>query len=136
MPNPYPLALRERAVRAYEAGEGSYEAVAKQFEVSVSSLLRWVMQRRRTGDVTPRPRGGGWRSPVDGTVLEQVIAARPDATCEELRRAYNQRVGRGATVSRSAIVRALHRLGFVLKKNDRGRVRSTGPTFAGSGPRS
>jgi transposase len=136
MPNPYPLALRERAVRAYEAGEGSYEAIAEQFEVSLSSLLRWVMQHRATGDVTPRPRGGGWRSPVDGTVLEQVIAAQPDATCEELRRAYNRRVGRGATVSRSAIVRALHRLGFVLKKNGRGPVRSTGPTFAESGPRS
>jgi len=123
MPNPYPSVLRERVVRAYEAGEGSYEAVAAQFEVSLSSLLRWVTQVRRTGDVSPRPRGGGWRSPVDSAVLEQVLALQPDATCEELRRAYNRRVGRGATVSRSAIVRALHRLGFVLKKNGRAPVR-------------
>lgn len=136
MPNPYPLALRERAVRAYETGEGSYEAIADQFAVSLSSLLRWVTQVRTTGEVSPRPRGGGWRSPVDSAVLEHVIAAKPDATCEELRRAYNRRVRRGATVSRSAIVRALHRLGFVLKKNGRARVRSTGPTSGGNGPRS
>jgi transposase len=136
MPNPYPSALRERAVRAYEAGEGSYEAIADQFDVSLSSLLRWVTQVRTTGDVSPRPRGGGWRSPVDSAVLEDMIAAQPDATCEELRRAYNRRVGRGATVSRSAIVRALHRLGFVLKKNGRAPVRSTGPMSVGNGPRS
>ena len=136
MPKAYPTVLRERAVRAYEAGEGSYDASAAQFEVSLSSLLRWVTQVRTPGEVRPRPRGGGWRSPVDSGVLEQVIADRPDATCEELRRAYNRRVGRGASVSRSAIVRALHRLGFVLKKNARARVRWTGPTSVGNGPRS
>src|SRR4029450_4797116 len=136
MPNPHPSALRERAVRAYEAGEGSYEAIAEQFEVSLSSLLRWVTQVRLTGDVSPRPRGGGWRSPVDSGGLEQGIADQPAATGEELRRAYNRRVGRGATVSRSAIVRALHRLGFVLKKNARARVRWTGPTSVGNGARS
>jgi transposase len=119
MPNAYPLALRERAVRAYEAGEGSYEALAEQFDVSISSLLRWVTQVRTTGDVAPRPRGGGWHSPVEVAVLEEVLADQADATCEELCRAYNQRVGRAARVSRSAIVRALRRAGFVLKKNAR-----------------
>jgi transposase len=136
MANAYPSALRERAVRAYEAGEGSYDAVAEQYEVSISSLLRWVTQVRTTGDVTPRPRGGGWQSPVDTAVLEQVIAAQPDATCEELRRAYNRQVGRAAAVSRSAIVRAVHRAVFVLKKNARARARWTAPMSVGSGPRS
>jgi transposase len=136
MPNAYPSALRERAVRAYEAGAGSYEAIAEQYEVSISSLLRWVTQVRTTGDVRPRPRGGGWHSPVDTAVLERVIAEQPDATCEELRRAYNRRVGRAATVSRSAIVRAVHRAGFVLKKNARARARWTVPMSVGSGPRS
>jgi len=136
MPNAYPSALRERAVRAYEAGEGSYEAIAEQYDVSISSLLRWVTQVRTTGDVTPRPRGGGWQSPVDTTVLEAVIAEQPDATCEELRRAYNRQVGRAAGVSRSAIVRAVHRAGFVLKKNARARARWTAPMSAGSAPRS
>lgn len=123
MPNAYPTALRERAVRAYEAGEGSYDAIAERYEVSISSLLRWVTQVRTTGDVTARPRGGGWQSPVDTAVLEEVIAAQPDATCEELRRAYNRRVGRAAAVSRSAIVRAVHRAGFVLKNNARARAK-------------
>jgi transposase len=94
MPNAYPSALRERAVRVYEAGEGSYAAIAEQFEVSISSFLRWVTQVRTTGDVTPRPRGGGWHSPVTTAVLERVIAAQPNATCEEL--SYSGRTTAGS----------------------------------------
>lgn len=136
MPNPYPLELRARAVRAYEAGEGSYAAVAERFEVSISSLLRWVMRRRTTGDVSPWPKRGGWQSPILSAVLEAVIAERADATGEEMRRAYNRRVPRGARVSRSSIVRAVQRAGYVLKKNAAGRVKSTGPTSARNAPRS
>ena len=136
MPNPYPVALRERAVRAYERGEGSYETLADELAVSVSSLLRWVQQVRASGDVTPRPRGGGWRSPVDLAVLDQVIAERADATSAELCRAYNRRVARRARVSRSSIVRAIHRAGYVLKTNAPGRVRSIAPMSTPRAPRS
>lgn len=134
MPNPYPSALRARAVGAYEAGEGSYEAIAEQFSISVSSLLRWVMRTRATGDATPLPKRGGWHSPVQGAVLQTVIAERADATCEEIRRAYNRRVGRGGRVSRSSIVRAMCRAGYVLKKNARGRVKSIAPTSGRNAP--
>lgn len=136
MPNPYPVALRARAVGAYEAGEGSYAAVAEDFAVSVSSLLRWVMQVRTTGDVTPRPKRGGWQSPVEMAVLDAVIGAHADATCEELRRAYNRQVARGARVSRSSIVRAVRRAGYVLQKNARDRARSIAPTSRPSAPHS
>lgn len=135
MPNPYPSELRERAVRAYEAGEGSYESVAEGFEISISSLLRWVIRTRATGDVAPLPKRGGWHSPVQIAVLDAVIAERADATGEEMRRAYNRRVPRGARVSRSSIVRAVQRAGYVLKKNADGRVKSTGPTSARNAPR-
>lgn len=110
------MELRTRAVAAYEGGEGSYVAIAEQFAISVSSLLRWVERTRTTGDVAPRPKGGGWHSSIDSSVLRAVIAERPDATVEELRRRYNRRVARRARVSRSSVVRALRRLGFVLKK--------------------
>lgn len=115
MPNPYPMALRTRAVAAYEAGEGGYVALAEQFDIGVNTLLRWVA-RARTGDLAPRPKGGGWCSPVDATVVQAVVTERPDATLEELRRAYNRRVRRGARVSRSSMVRAVTRLGYVHKK--------------------
>jgi hypothetical protein len=69
-------------------------------------------------------------------VLDAVIGSHADATCEELRRAYNRQVARGARVSRSSIVRAVRRAGYVLKKNARGRAKSIAPTSRPSAPRS
>ena len=51
MPNPYPIALRERAVRAYENGTDTYKEVAAQFSISVATLIRWVQRERETGSV-------------------------------------------------------------------------------------
>jgi len=136
MPNPYDVALRERAVAAYEAGAGSYADVSAGLAIAQRTLERWVAKVRATGEVAPLPKRGGWRSPVDLTVLHGLVAERADATSAELRRRYNQCVPRGERVSVSAIVRALRRAGYVLKKNGRGRVKSTGPTSTRSGKRS
>jgi transposase len=51
MPNPYPTALRERAVRAYETSPDTYADVAARFAISLNTLLRWVQRARATGDV-------------------------------------------------------------------------------------
>lgn|SRR5512141_126017 len=131
MPNPYPLALRERAVRAYAAG-GTYKGVAKQFAVSDRSLLRWVMQERETGSLAPLRKGGGQRSPVDGTLLQQVLSEKPDGITEELTRLYNGRVPRSQRVHRSSILRALKRADYVFKKNVRGPQKRTALTSAPS----
>ncbi len=133
MPNPYDVALRERAVTAYEAGGGSYTELAAAFAIGTRTLERWVARQRATGEVSPLPKRGGWRSPVRFPTLHAVVQARADATCEELRRAYNRSVGRGQRVSRSAIARALRRAGYVFKKNGRGRVKSTGQMSAPNG---
>ena len=54
MPNPYPVALRERAVRAYEDGTDTYQVMAARFAISVNTLVRWVQRARTTGEVAPR----------------------------------------------------------------------------------
>jgi transposase len=117
MPNPYPTALRERAVRRYETGTESYVQVAAHFSISLATLVRWVQRARETGTVAPLDRGGGWRSPVDLAVLHGLVGARPDQTTDELTRAYNRRVRAGGRVHRSSILRALQRTGYVFKKN-------------------
>lgn len=116
MPNAYPIELRERAVRAYETGTEAQTVVAARFAVNPWTLLRWVRRQRETGSVAPWPKRGGRVSPVDGGVLEAVVRETPDATTEELTRAYNGRVARADRVHRSSILRALHRRGFVFKK--------------------
>lgn len=127
MPNSYPTALRERAVRAYESGTDTYDEVAVRFAVSVNTLVRWVQQWRETGGVAPKARAGGWRSPIDVAVLAALARERPDRTTDELTRAYNRQVPPAARVHRSSILRALRRGKYVFKKNARGRRSRTGP---------
>jgi transposase len=58
MPNPYPTALRERAVRAFEASTDTYAEVAARFSIHINTLVRWVQGARDTGTVIPAPKGG------------------------------------------------------------------------------
>jgi transposase len=136
MPNPHPLALRHRAVRAYEAGDGSYDAVAQTFAISRRSLQRWVERTRRTGDSGAHPRGGGRRPAVAWDRLREAMAADPDGTTDELTQAYNRLVGRKARVHRSSILRALHRAGYVFKKNAHGRSNRIAPPSVATAPSS
>jgi transposase len=128
MPNPFPIELRERAVRAYEVGEDSHTAVAARFSLNPWTLLRWIVRRRETGTVAPLAKSGGRASPVDVDLLERLVHETPDATTEELTRVYNGRVDRTRRVHRSSILRALHRSGYVFKKNVRGPQSRTAPT--------
>lgn len=113
----YPAEIRERAVRSYESGKGSYQEVSELFEVSKSSLRRWVARSRSAGTVLPLPRGGGWKSPVAMALLHQVLAESPSATAEELGRSYNCKAPKTARVHVSSLKRALARAGYVFKKN-------------------
>jgi transposase len=118
MPNPYPTALRERAVRAYEGSAETYAEVATRFSIHINTLVRWVQRQRDRQTVLPAPRGGGWYSPVDIQLLQTLLKEQPDRTTEELTRAYNQRPE--AQFHRSSVLRALQRTGYVFKKNARG----------------
>jgi putative transposase len=137
MANPYPIALRERAVRAYENSTDTYADVAARFDIGLNTLLRWVQRARTTGDVAPLDKGGGWRSPIDLTTLHRLVAERPDRTTAELTRAYNAAVPSHARAHRSSVLRALRRSGCVFKRNGRDRrnriVRTSKPSAPPSG---
>lgn len=136
MPNPFPIELRERAVSAYESGDDSHTAVAARFKLNPWTLLRWIVRRRETGSVAPLAKRGGQTSPVHVELLEQIVRATRDATTGELTREYNRRVDRTRRVHRSSILRALHRQGYVFKKNARGPQSKTEPTSRPSARRS
>jgi len=128
MAEPYDLALRERAVRAYNAGEGGYHELAGVFRIGYRTLQRWVAAYRRTGDLAPYPKGGGQTSPIDHETLIAVVRAMPDGTAGELCLEYNRRVPRAARTNESSLRRALARAGFVYKQNGIGRANSIART--------
>lgn len=131
----YGVGFRERVVAAYEAGEGGAHEVAEIFGIGYRTVERWVARKRTTGSVAPLPGRGGWTSPIDGARLTELIREVPDATALELCVEYNRRGGRGQQTSERAISRARRRLGFVCKKNGRGRAKWIGPTWRRSARR-
>lgn len=132
MPNPYDADLRRRVIRAYEAGEGTYENLAALFDVAARSIHRWVVRFRAEGTVVPLPKGGGWTSPILMPTLHALVAEAPDATCAELCWAYNKQAPAAHQTTPTSLWRALRRAGYVVKKNGRVRVRSIGPTSSRS----
>jgi transposase len=113
MPKPYSQDLRERVVRAVEAGASCREAAAT-FEIGVSSAIRWVAQLRQSGSVAAKPMGGK-RSPLDAHKdwLLELIAAEPDLTLQEIRARL---AARGMIVAASSVWRFCDRHGLTFKK--------------------
>ncbi len=123
MPRPYSVELRERVVRAYEAGEGSYPQVAEMFVLGEATVRRWVWLHHNGGRLDPRPRKGGTPSTVTLADIEALLSRLGDATAVELAAAYNQGRSRRERVHVSSMKRALYRHGYVVKKNAAGRWR-------------
>ncbi len=117
MPAPCSIDLRQRAVQAYESGEGTFDELSNRFGIHPASLFRWVSRKRETGDVAPLTPGGGNPIRVNSNVLSKIVAKQPDGTSFEICSQYNREVGRKGRVHRSSILRALHRQGLVFKKN-------------------
>jgi transposase len=109
--------LRQRVVEAYERGEGSYLTISQKFQVGIMSVRRWVARYRDLGHVKPHKKGGGNRSDVSVKELEGILDKLRDANAGEIAAEYNR--GRRGKERRhvSSIKRALHRGGYVVKKN-------------------
>jgi|SRR5690349_15576740 transposase len=121
----YSIDLRERVVAACDAGDATREQIAARFAVSVAWIRELVRQRRQTGSIAPRRRGGGHAPAFDDEAarrLRQAVRDAADATLEELARAA------GVACSPSAVYRTLARLGITRKKRRGGRPSRTGPS--------
>ena len=123
MAEAYSSELRNRVVRAYEAGEGGYAAVGIRFAVSAATVLRWVRRFRANGDTNPTPKGGGTPSTICADEIAQLLDRLGDPTANELTAEFNRGRRGNARVHVSSMKRALHRHGYVVKKNAVGRWR-------------
>jgi transposase len=121
MAEAHPLELRERVVRTYLAGEGSYAEVGERFDVGVASVKRWVRLKRELGRVTAKRKAGGTTSTIEAGELEAIVQKLGDPTAREITAEFNRRRRGSARVHVSSVKRALHRCGYVVKKNAAGR---------------
>jgi transposase len=135
MPRPCSADLRERALTACERREGSRAGIARRSVGGVSTLHDWLRPARAEGRRAAKPAKGG-RPLLGGgearAALERVLAERGDATLAELAAELAARTGR--RWSRSALGRALARLGRPREKRRAGPPRRTAPTSPRSAP--
>ena len=117
MRGPHPGELRVRVIRLVEEGASRREA-AEQFDVGVSSAIRWVQRFRDDGTCEPMPRGGSI-SPLE-KYSERILALirqQPDLTLDEMVLALRKR---RISASRSALSRFFVRHGITIKKKPAG----------------
>ena len=135
----YSYDLRERVVRACDAGRGTRQQIADLFGVSTAWVRRLLQRRRETGAFAARPHAGGpppKLTPGRCDRLAVLVSEQPDATLAELR----DRLAAG--VHLSTVARALARLGLTVKKKvlwaaerDRPDVRHKRASYRGRAPR-
>src|SRR6478672_306525 len=135
MPRAYSTDLRERALDAYEGGEGSQSEVARRSRIGERTLSAWLRTAREEGRRSPRPPRGG-RPPVGGEreALAGLVAERNDATLAEYADRLAERTG--VRRSPSALCRALKALGLARKKRPSrppSRIARTWPRRGGPG---
>src|SRR5687768_6962526 len=128
-----PLRIRKAIVRAVEEKGLTYEEAAELLDVGRATVSRTLSRYRKTGSVASMPKGGGWTSPIEGKIeelLRRIVEEMSDATVEEMTAALVER-GRIQT-SRSAVYRALHRMGYSRKKSPSSRWSATPRNTAAS----
>ena len=109
----YSLDLRERVLRAVDAGQDSREGIARTFAVTSRWNRKLVQRRSETGSIAPLPHAGGREATFTEERLQRLktlVEQHPDATLEELRR--KSRV----PCCKMTVSRALEQLGDTRKK--------------------
>jgi putative transposase len=116
MTKPYPIELRQRAVRFVQAGESRHE-VARRLGVSVSCVIKWLLRHKATGSVNPGKVGGHRPRKIAGEHRDWVlgeIAAGGNLTLQGLADGLAKR---GVKVDYRTMWNFVHREGKSFKKN-------------------
>jgi transposase len=116
-------------VEAYRRGGVTYAEVAARFAVGKASVSRWLRRKRETGDVKPRPHGGGYPrriSKEQELIVERLVQEHPDWSEEELAKVVREKLS--LQVSAVTVGRVVRRLGYSVKKKRSSRQSKIVPT--------
>lgn len=114
----YSTDLRQKIIDAYHRRQGTQRELAEVFGVSASFIEKLLQRYRATGEVAPKPHGGGRQLRLDAAPqarIAQWVEAQADLTLDELCSRTEQELG--VTVSFATMSRLLQRLGLGRKKS-------------------
>jgi transposase len=112
----YSTDLRSKILAAVDGGMPKMQA-ARVFGVGVSTIKRYVNQRRETGSIAPRPIPGrpATLSREYDALLWAQLEAQPDALLAEHCARWEK--AQGMRVSQATMSRAIRRLDWTRKKS-------------------
>ncbi|WP_223343217.1 transposase [Synechocystis sp. PCC 7339] len=112
-------------VKTYEGGQTSIRKVAKQFQVSKTTVQDLLKLKRETGQVCPKAPSGGKPSQLMGREEQGIamVAEHPDYTLSEYCELWLERTG--IKISESTMCRFLQTLRLTRKKTKRNRKASS-----------
>jgi transposase len=113
----YCIDFKKKIIDVYHGEPISQRQLAKRFNVAKSFIQKLLKQYRETGDVQPKPHGGGGElklmSEHQVTLLE-IVEENNDATLEELCQLLQEKIE--ISISRATMGRMMQRLRLTLKK--------------------
>jgi transposase len=114
---PYSIDFREKIIEVYCTESLSIRQVARRFAVAKSFVQKLLKQLRETGDLHPKPHGGGRRPKLHAEQLNLVatlVESDNDATLSEL--CDRLQAETSMAISRSTMSRVLQTLQLTRKK--------------------
>ena len=114
---PYSLDLRKKIVEVYATEQISQRKLAERFHVALSFIEKVLKQWRETGDLGPKPHGGGTPPKLNEEqqgLVQSLIESKNDMTLDELCEEVHQQTQ--VRVSRSTMGRIVQRLNLTRKK--------------------
>jgi transposase len=126
----YSLDFRQKIVDTYFAEGTSQRELAQRFGVALSFVEKLFKQLRETGDLAPKPHGGGPKPKLSAEQLPLVVTlveADNDATLEELCAQLQEKTA--IAISRSTMGRILQQLNLTRKKKRCTPPKKTAQTF-------
>ena len=115
MTKPYPMELRERAVRFVKEGE-SRQAVSRRLGLSASCVVKWLQRFNTTGSAAPAQMGGYRPRKIAGD--ERVwLLARMEAGDFTIQGLADELEERGLKVDYRTMWTFVHEEGRSFKKN-------------------
>lgn len=127
---PYSLDFRRKIVETYVNEPISQRKLANRFRISLSFVEKLLKQLRETGELAPKPHGGGQTPKLNEQQLEllsALVESHNDATLAELCELLEQETQ--VSLSSSTMWRVLKQLNQTRKKKRCTLVNETHPGF-------